>query len=355
MTQVALETRTQSWTGWKSFSLTQTLDNAYQTLSMETTDRFQEGLARWDVEGGTAIRLSFDNNPVFYGYITGYSPKIAEGAHSINLSAKSDLYDLVKSSHVGTIAWRDTTPEEIIQEVLDPFNIPVVFESGMTAIGAEGFRIAANSSPYSIIKRLAERDGLLAVSYRDLAVIVTDNPSFASPPPITLGVWCEISANHDVSKSHSEIILKTQRKSFNNDFDDKQSVEQRVENPSVTRYTPLVILETSDIGQQESFADYVNRRFLGNSVTATVKVKSFFDPNGQLWLVGSRVFVNEPLVDINQELIISSVTFALSESDGISTTLELKVPETYSSNGGTSPAATRRGTGAFGNLLGALI
>lgn len=114
----------------------------------------------------------------------------------------------------------------------------------------------------------------------------------------------------------------------------------------------MIVVESSEKNQEETFAQYAYRRYLGTSVVASTTIKSFFDEDGAIWKPGSRVFLSEPLIDVNQELIISTVTFTLSESTGIQTDLDLKYVQSYS----TAPVSSRearRATGAFGQLAGA--
>lgn len=352
--RVTLVSEGVTWEGWKSLTIQQTLDKAQHSFSMTTTDRFQEGLDRWNISGGSSVDVYFDTSLAFSGYVQKYSPSLTATEHAISISGESKAIDAVQGSHDGSYFWRDVSAESIIEEVLEPMGFEATIDKPLEAIGPEGFRAAVNSSPFDIVKRLAERNGLLVFTDNEGNFRLSDSSNQVTFTEIGRGDYIEISAEHDVSKSYSEIIVKGQRNTFSVGFQDQQRMEHRVQNSSQTRHRPLVVITTGQEVEQDKLAQYIHRRLAGDSVTASVVLKTPYDKDGNLWGVGQRIWLNEPIVDIDQELIISSVDFTLDESSGFKTTLGLKVPETYTIDPAQARAA-RRSTGIFGNILKAFL
>ena len=352
MTLITLASGGSRWTQWKSLSVSKTIDSAQHKMSISTTDRIQTGLERWNILGGSEIRLFFDVNLIFEGYVTKYSPSVSETEHAISVECTTRSVDAVESSHDGTLFWKDTSPEEVIREVLSPFGIQTNIMSPMTMIESEGFKVAPNTSAYDVVKRLAERDGLLIYTNTDSSFTISDGAiAFSPAQTIVRGDWCSISSTHDIGKSYSEVRLKTQRKSYNYDYDERQMTEEVFTSSFQNRHRPLVVVDNTQFENDEKLGRYIERRLNNDSITAQVEMKSFSDKSGRPWEVGGMVRVFEPLIDVTQTLQISSVNYDLSESGGITTNLTLKTPEGYST-GTASASSIRRSSGAFGSLLG---
>lgn len=351
--RVTLASEGQVWLGWKSFSISKTLDKAQHSFTMSTTDRQQEGLDRWNVNGGSSVQIYFNDDLVFDGFVQKYNPSITASSHEISISGESKAIDAVQSSHTGEMFWKNKSADDIVKEVIEPFGLEVEIDESLGEIGEEGFRVAANDTPFSIVKRLAERNGRVVFTDRNGKFRVSSLKEAEVATTLTRGDWVEISAEHDVSKSFSEIIVKGQRNSYVGTFEDNQRTIFPTTNSSQKRFRPKIVLSTGTDDQQKRFSQYVHRRLSGDSVSATVKVKSAYNKEGVLWGVGDRVWLDEPLIDIDQEMVVSELTFDLNDQ-GFSTTLKLKVPETYT----IDPAAARparKSIGFFGDLLRAFL
>ena len=174
-------------------------------------------------------------------------------SHQITISGQSKAIDVVQSSHDGTYFWKDTPAEDVIEELLSPFGFEFTASKPLKSIGSTGFRMGVNESPFTAIKRIAERNGLLVFTDNDGNFKLSDTSDQATFSEIGRGDYIRISADHDVSKSFSNIIVKGQRNSYDFDFDTSQQNENRLLNTSQPRHRPKVVVVTAQEAEQEKY------------------------------------------------------------------------------------------------------
>lgn len=360
------------WQGWKSLSVKQSLDSVAHGFSIEATDRALEKLGRWNVQGGSEVEILIDGDRVFRGYVQKYAVKIGASDHSISIEGSSRAIDLVECSHMGPWFWKNTTPEAIIAEVLKPFGFAATFDRAMKPIGKEGYKAEVGKLAFDIIKELAERDGMTAISDLDGNIRLYDGKNAADAGAIIRGDYVDISADHDLGQAFSEIVVKGQQndraKPAKAAFAKKQRGEHKVSNslavgsktnPRPLRYRPIVYVQNGNDDAQKAFAEFVRSRFTGDVITASVTVKSHRNPKGNIWAAGQELFLQEELLSVAQKLVVADVEFKLDDS-GYQTVLGLKIPASYDPLGSSTARdalirGARRATGAFGNATRAIV
>jgi len=362
MPKIALVSDGQVWTGIQALSIRKSMDQANHTFSMTTTDRFAEGIERWNVRGGSEVQIMIDGQKAFDGFVQKYRPRIGPASHTVSIEGASRVIDIVESSHVGTVFWKNVQPEAIIAEVLQPFGIEAMIEEPMRRIGNAGFRVGVGESPFSIVRKLAEKNSLTAYTDSNNVLILSRTPSRTQFSSILQGDYISLDVEHDLSQSYSEVIVKAQQNSTSRNFAQEQRIDRRFKNPAQTRHRPFVIVANGTDEDQQDFVQYACRRFSGNVLSANVTVKDARTRDGSLWAINETVFVDAPIADVKQELLVSEVEFNISEGQGFQTNLKLRLAETYSyvapnsdqtltPDNMRSRREARRSAGPFNDLL----
>lgn len=346
------------WRGWKSLSVSRSLDEAASTFSISTTDRLQERLSKWNVRGGSEVEIRIDGEPIFLGYAQKYSVSISDSDHSINVEGASKAIDAVECSNLGPYFWKNTTPEAIIRQVLTPFGIGVTFpDKAMKAIGKEGYRVEIEKAPFDIVRELAERDGLTVTSGLNGDIILFKGDVIGNAGFIGRGQYTSISSEHDLSQAFSQIVVKGQKNNRADSFDANQRSEVKKDNPLKVgnqnnplplRYRPIVYVENNTGEANDDFGEFVKSRFTGDAITASLSVKSHRNPEGDIWSPGQLVWLDEPLLSVEQFLVVSEVQFLLGD-DGFAANLSLKVPSAYTPGQSKPLGPSGRSNGVFGN------
>ncbi len=339
-----------TWSGWQSFSITKSLSQVQHSFQMTTTDRYQSGLKNWNVKGGSLIEIYIDGNKVFEGYVQKYNPSVTADSHQISISGESKAIDLVQCSHVGKYFWKNVSPENIIKEIVEPFGLEVIIDGELEKIPKEGLRVAVDNNAFDILKKLAGDNGLLIFTDDEGKIRIAKDMPQNEYCMLTTGDYTQISAEHDMSTIFSKLILKSQEKTYKaNEFEKRQRKENIANNEKLTRYRPKTVITDGKKQTQDKLEKYINRRLNGDGKKASVTVKSPYDKNGNLWGVGQRVWIKEPVIDVDQELLIAEMTMSLSEQ-GYETQLSLQVPQTFSITPAT-PVTVRRSKGFFEGIM----
>ena len=350
MTEITLVSNGQRWRGMKSVTIRKSMDRVHHSFSLTTTDRFQEGLARWNVAGGAAVELFLNQDRLFSGFVNTYDVEIGESAHDIAITGESAAIDLVECGHQDPYFWKNTTYEEIIRQVLAPYSLTPRFSKELKPLPITGHRVAVNATAFQIVKTIAELNGLTVFTAGDGQIAFTDGTDATGGTVLGRGDYVSLSTAHQISGGHSLMRIKSQRNDFGGDPKIQQS-EKVVRNSTVTRYRPLVVIHTGD---EDEFADYANHRFAGASKAAKIVVKSAYDKQGRLWDINQKVHLDEPLADVKDDLLIADYQLTVDESAGLAVTLGLRMPQTYApGNSDTLFArrARRRSGGFFGDVL----
>jgi prophage tail gpP-like protein len=143
------------------------------------------------------------------------------------------------------------------------------------------------------------------------------------------------SATFDDSDQHSEYKVKGQRV-YGTDKKALQIVATSKDS-SVKRHLPKHIHQETDIDDEtaQNRANHHKNRQQGESVTASIRTQSWFDDNGQLWIANGLVFVYSPMLKLNQQMLIKSVSLTQDAKDdgGSFATLSLVLPQAFDGEG----------------------
>ena len=348
---VRVDIEGESYQGWVAFNITQSLNNVVHEFTMTTTDTENEGISKFNKFGGSIADVYYNDELVVTGYIQGVSGGYSAGTNNAQrtktIRCNSDAIDLVQCGHKGPYFWRVVPARTIIEDVTRPFGLRVQINAPLEDIPYEGFRVAVDESPYDIIKKIAERNGLLIYSQGDGSRITIDEDIPSNPlTELTTGDYFSINVNQNYDESFSEVLVKFQ----NNDKALVTAVSDKlIENDSSLRYRPITMIASSTEAQTEKLAQYIERRLTGDTVSAVVRLKTPFDKNGNLYRVGQRVWLNDEYEEVDQELMVDEIIHSLDTSNGFVCTLSLKIPETYGIKS-TDIVTARRAIGRFGDV-----
>ena len=352
----------EPWEGKLSLNVRRSMDMAFHEFEFTTTDRYQEGVGRWNVAGGSNIQIYWKSEKIFDGFVNEYDPSFAPGSHTVRVAGESHAADLVEFGHEGPYFWKNVAAESIISDVLTPYGMSVDISKPLRPIGAEGFRVAVDDTAFNIVQKIAENNGLTTFTGNDGRLKMSDGSGAPLRAQMTTGFYPVFRAKHRVSSAPSRLIVKSQKnvKTVGSEssasFNAVQRHERVLINEVQPRYRPLVIIHNGEIADVDDFSTYASRRFTGDSVSAFIQVKDVVDPNGDLWGIEQLVPILEPAGDLNETLIVSTYELSVSEGGGLTVGLTLREPRSYSGEASTISRrqTIRRQSGLFGRLLGGL-
>lgn len=367
----------QAWFGWKSLSVKSSLSQVQHSFEMKTTDIQGLGEAQWNVEGGSEVSIYFRNVRIFTGYVQKYDISLSDTSHKISIAGESKAIDLVQCSHVGKYFWKNVSGESIIKEVVKPFGLDIRIDAKLAAIPKEGLRVPVDSTAFDVIKKVAEQSSVLIYTMQSGTIRIADDPSQDQVFELKPGDYKSISVNTDYSTIFSEVILKSQEKTYKTkEFKKRQQKEQVKKNkkgkkkkpqkteqqPKITtidtqtntqelRYRPLVVISDGKEDSQKKLIENVNRRLNGDGKKISLTVKTPYTPTGEIWGIGQYVVLKDDIMGIDGSYIISDVSFSLSDS-GFETQLDLCLPHVFNLKEVTPAQKRSEAASIFYDLMG---
>lgn len=356
-----------SWFGWESLSIKSSLSQIQHSFEMKTTDIQNLGDKKWNVKGGSEISIYFRNVRVFTGYVQKYNVSLTADSHEITIAGESKAIDLVQCSHVGKYFWKNASGESIIKEVVKPFSLNVVVDAKLKPIPKEGLRVAVDSTAFDIIKKIAEQNSVLVYTMQSGTIRIASDPSHKQIFELVPGDYTSISVNSDYSTVFSEVILKSQEKTYKKKEFKKRQRKEKVQknkksekkiltvgeqtNVQDLRYRPLIILSNGKEESQEDLVKNINRRLNGDGKKVSLTVKTPYTPTGELWEIGQYLYLKDNIMGIDGSYIISDVYFSLSNS-GFETQLDLCLPQVFNLKEMTPAQRRAESKSVFSDLLG---
>ena len=363
----------QTWVGMMRLNIRRSMDSSHHTMSLVTTDRYQEGVSKWNVRGGSDIQVYWNRDLLFDGFVNRYNPSFSETSHTVSLEAETRAVDLSECSHEGPYFWKNVSAEAIISQVLGPYSFDVDISKELKSIGPNGFRAAVDDSAFHIVQKIAEKNGLTVFTGNDGRIKISDGSDAPVMSALSTGDYTQFSADHQISRAYSKLIVKSQKNvkvdvsDFGStgtgarkqtekykSFSGVQRFEKVITNVNQPRYRPLVIIHNGEVADVRDFADYAKQRFTGDSVSASITVQSIYDKNGELWGINQLLPITEAGGDLRETLIISDYELSIDEASGIEMSLTLREPNTYKRDviSSTSLRRTLRRSGSvFGELF----
>lgn len=245
----------------------------------------------------------------------------------------------VPASSVQTTSWKNIKTSEIIASLAAPYGIAV---HAAADIGERlsDHTIVPGEKVKESINRLITKDNLVVMDDEAGDLVIVE-PGEAGDCADALELGKNIlsgSANFDASKLYSRYVVLGQHAGTDTDFgrtaaEDKGIVDSQL----VTRPRLLVI---KDKGQSSKMtcgkrADFEKRYREAQYKSATYTVQGWRQSDGSLWKVNAMVRIVDRLLGIENNLLISKLSFSLS-SQGMTTTLTVLGRDGYKRDGSSS-------------------
>lgn len=146
------------------------------------------------------------------------------------------------------------------------------------------------------------------------------------------------SANYDASKLYSRYVVLGQHAGTDTDFGRTAAEDKGIVDSSLMKRNRLLVIK--DKGQSTNStcskrADFEKRYREAQYTAATYTVQGWRQSDGSLWKVNSMVRVADRLLGIENNLLISKLSFSLS-SQGMTTTLTVLGRDGYKREGSSS-------------------
>ncbi len=336
--QLILTVGGREYGGWKAVSLTRGIDALVGQFTISLSERWPGQPTSWGIEAGDECKVYLGADLVLTGYVDRVSYSIDPSRHPVQVSGMEKTEDLTDCSAVHTPAsWKNRKLEQIAADLAKPFGI------GVKAVASTGaafptFALQQGETVFEAIDRMAKLRGVLPVTTAagDLELIQPGK----TPAGYALqqGVNLEtVSFDNDVADRFSEYLTKGYSR------DGKSRPKGTAKDAGVGRYRPMLIVsdDHSTTASLTDRAKYEASVRAGRGQQITAGVTGWRSRDGALYQPDRLVDVKAPIVGIDAQLLLYSVTWSLDER-GRRSELKLSPKEAFSLEPIPAPAKRRR-------------
>lgn len=333
MPDILLYVNGRVYGGWKQATITRSLDAVAGKFDLVAMDKWDANAERWTIFPGDECQLKIDGQALITGYVDKAGPSYDAGSHGIKILGRDKTADLVDcSAIVKGSELRGLALDGIVRALAKPFGIGVVAQVDSGPAFAS-FAIQPGETAYEAIERAARQRFMVVTTDGQGNAVIADIGKTRAHDALVEGQNIKAaSAEYDYSQRFSEYIVKGQAAAQNDGWEPATvAVESRATDPNVKRYRPKII----NAETQASDGSAGNRTQLeaasraGKSTKISVTVQGWTMSNGALWPLNSLVRVRSPLLSMDEDLVISEVKFVVSDSNGITTEMQLTRPDAY--------------------------
>lgn len=340
MTTIAVRIDGQEYTDYLDASVVCSLENFARTFAISYSDKWlQSYTSQFPFTEGDACEITVDGEVVIDGFIDEITIDYDGKSHRMQVTGRSWNGHMVDASAVHkTGAWKNADLLTIANDIADPFGVTVKVLDGVILDEVlEPFRkwaIEDEETAHECIQRLAKMRGLFLTSDAGRNILVSRAGPRRTSSSIVYGTnVIRANASRRFSERHSYYLVKSQNAGDETWYaeDASSKLFAREDDPGVETHRPLIIVSDGQGSKPEleMRAKWERNVRAGRSRRYTYEVNGWQKTEGGLWQPNERISVQDPIFDIEGELLIASVAFKQSHPGGSTTSLELAPPASF--------------------------
>lgn len=303
------------------------------TASSSPEDEMYDG-----IPNGVSCRVKIGDDTVITGYVTKKEKLYGKEGTTISIDIKSRTIDLEECSVPPNAqhSFRKVKLASVIESLAGNYGILVVDQVGSKEIIDQ--EIQNNETIKSVLEKLLKNRSLLLLddSYGKLLLTFAGSAGLSAD---SLQYGKNIitgKRTQDLSKIFRYYVVrgqgtdsKSQRKTPGNQLQKIAENDWCFRN----RYFVTVMTGNATEPELEKRVNLLKNNSIGSADTFTYSVQGWRQSNGELWRANTFVKIKDESLNTNETLLISKVTFSLSETGGSTTTLEIRHPASFISTG----------------------
>jgi prophage tail gpP-like protein len=351
----------QKYLGWKELRVTRGITQCAADFELAVSSRWPGQEEEWRILPFAACQVLFGEDVVLTGFVDGIETTMTSTTHLIRVNGRSRTADLVDCcALIEGGEFRDSSFAAICAAVTAPFGIAVKdpASAGQRPIPSE----AADQTEtcFAFLERLSRMAGLLLTDDAEGALLLGRLSEARASGVLKLGLNVKAATvSLDVTKRYDRYLVRGQNPgaaSWISEFDaggnqvarpgtrPQPGITGVVRDEQVPRYRPFVMQAEGEGTAEDARgrALWQARRDAGESVTVKLTVPGWRQEDGRLWQVNERVPVILPELGlVEEDLLVSAVSYQITASEGTHTILTLAPPEAFT----PAPFSPRGGRG----------
>lgn len=320
--------------GWQTARVTRSIESACGSFSLGVVDRWSED-ASWPVAEGDECAVSIDGAPVITGFVDARNPSYSDSECGVEISGRDRARNLVDCSAYVGWQFKNTTPLQLAQKLCAPFQIPVSVQSGLTFAPVARYGITPGDTSFNTLEKACRLAGVLVVSDGLGGIVLTraGTDRYKTTALVEGENIKRASARYDHSQRFYRYVVLGQHAASEESWGEAVThVKAEAFDSGVSDTSRVLVVRpegNTTVQLAKNRAQWEASVRAARSATVNVTVQGWTEAGGELWEPNKLVYVKSPRIGVDGELLIASVTYALSSTEGTTTDLVLRRPKAF--------------------------
>lgn len=332
MSEFALLVGGKRYTGWKSISITDSLEQLAATFVFDYADRWSYQARPWPISAGAQCTVLYGGERVIVGWVDDAPSSYDATDYSQSVAGRSRTGDLVDCSAVHPGEWVEQRLDQIARDLCKPFGIDVSVACDLGAAFPK-FGLEQGETVHEALERAARMRGVRLASTPAGDLLITRVGARRSSTVIERGVNV-LSAVRTWSvgdRFHRYTVLGQSQGSDEWSGEAAAQLKAEATDDGARRARTLVLLAE---GQEPNLDELTKRATWERNVRAGRAMRLRYRLAGWesaegIWRANTLVRVVDSWFGVDRELVIAGVQFEKNDQ-GDTTTLELVEPKALS-------------------------
>ena len=315
----------QRFYGWKSFSVTRTMESIVNRFDVRAAD-IEADRRMLAITDGDPVELFLDDDLLLTGYLQDILPDYDDKKHERLFLGDSRTVDLVDSTTAGQ-QFRDQDLLQVATALAKPYGIAV---SATVPVGEKFsyLNIDTGQNVWEFLEYAGRMRGLRFIATDTGDMVIDEVGSTVSATTLLLGgnvLRAKPRFSHrDRHSDYTVVSDQPQTESLMGT--DSAFVKGSARDPRVRRYRPVHILSefAGDIAQCNAQALWQSKLAYARSQSVVYTVKGWRDDSGNVWTPNTLVPVRDKYAPLNERMLIVEVTTSLSAAGRLTELLLMK-------------------------------
>lgn len=343
------------YAGWKSVSITRGIESACSSFQFASTSHNPATNRDFNIRVASECEITIDDQVVLTGFVDEINPSHDKSGHEIPVSGRSKTCDIVDCSAINKPAqWTRQKIEKIAAEMCSYYGVRVrrVVDTGDVI---DKHVIEPGETVFNSLERLCRPRGLLLTDDAAGNLVITRAGAARAHDALTLGDnLLSCGGKFSAVGRFSEYRCYGQRRGSGSDRGALVSQSKgTATDDGILRKRVLVVLaeEQADNKRCSDRATWEAATRAGKATQIECTVYGWAQSNGVLWTPNEIAHVTDPVIGVDDDLLITDVAYGQS-NEGTITRLTLAPLAGFQM---LSPLKTRRSakpTGYWAELEG---
>lgn len=319
--------------GWKSVEISAGLERQARDFHLSITWRWAGQSVAVPIKQGDRCEVRIGGDLVLTGWVFATPISYDDKQITLAVSGRSLTADLVDCAAVNKPGqWKGQGVLAIVKALAAPYELQVRSEIVETSKLSD-HTIEPGETAFESIDRLLTLFRLFSTDdAQGQVVLAAPGSQGRAADVLELGKNIKTGdAPLDFSGVFSEYQVLGQRSGTDDAFGaDASEISATLSDDRTTRKRVLIIHESGQMTPElaQSRANWERGTRMGKALTVTYKVQGWRQSNGALWRHNMLVRVVDPLIGFDRDMLISEITYSLSE-EGTLATLVVGPPEGF--------------------------